>query len=49
MKRIAKAKGWEEVGNSDPQKLLEASDKYREDRAQARYDSLTTPIEVRSE
>ena len=49
MKRIAKAKGWKEVGNTDPEKLLTASDKYREDRAQARYDSLTAPIEVRSE
>jgi hypothetical protein len=49
MKRIAKAKGWEEAGNTDPEKLLNASDKYREDKAQARYDSLTAPIEVRSE
>ena len=46
LRRIAKAKGWEEIGNEDPAKLLEQSDKDREQRAKRRYDDLFTPIEV---
>lgn len=46
LRRIAKTKGWEEVGNEDPEKLLAQGDKDREAKSKKRWDDMFTPYEV---
>jgi putative FmdB family regulatory protein len=48
LRQIAKEKGWEEVGNEDPEKLLKESDKFREKRDNDRWAEFSAPIEVTS-